>query len=294
LRRISIALFLSIFLHIIFFLLLNLTEPPTLHQVEGQDITKVSLVSMPDLKQADPELPVQKTGEKAPPEKASETEKPLPDKDNEKTLEKPVVQTQPKEQNPEKKQGKTEDKISETEKMPEPAIGNTETTIDNVEKEKDSGENIAENSPVNADKDEASSEKKDQQETAEAHETSVSKTTDTNRIKPDPGKIAGNRSEDQAVIDTASNKKTIHRITAGDVIKRVKPIYPRASRLRREEGTVSLIANVSGGKVISLKIESSSGHKRLDASAVDAVRKWEFSFRDEKTIRIPVIFRIDG
>jgi TonB family protein len=251
---------------------------------------------MPEIKKAGPDLPVNKPAEKSPAEKNLKPKKSLPDKDDEKNLKKQEITPPPEEERPEKQQDKAEVKISKTEKMPEPAIEKTESTLNHVEKEQNRDKHIAENLKENktAGNNETPAARKDPGEVADADQTSVTETTDSSRIEPDPGKSAGNSSEEQAVKDTKLKEKTIQRITAGDVIKRIKPIYPRASRLRREEGTVSILADVSGGKVVSLKIESSSGHKRLDASALDAVRKWEFSFRDEKTIRIPVIFRIDG
>lgn len=77
------------------------------------------------------------------------------------------------------------------------------------------------------------------------------------------------------------------------VIRRVKPSYPRTSRLRREEGEVILLLEIDKGKVVEVMVESSSSFPRLDSSAVDAVRKWTFSYSSKAKVRIPVIFRLE-
>lgn len=78
------------------------------------------------------------------------------------------------------------------------------------------------------------------------------------------------------------------------VNRRVKPVYPRASRLRKEEGKVVLLVEIENRKVISVQIEVSSGYPRLDRSAVDAIKKWTFSYSSRATVRIPVIFRLEN
>lgn len=55
------------------------------------------------------------------------------------------------------------------------------------------------------------------------------------------------------------------------------PEYPIASRRMREEGTVLLELMVEAdGSVSAIRVQTSSGFPRLDASAVKTVRRWRF------------------
>lgn len=55
------------------------------------------------------------------------------------------------------------------------------------------------------------------------------------------------------------------------------PAYPRLSRRAGEEGTVLLdVLILPDGTVGDIRIKVSSGYRRLDESALEAVRKWRF------------------
>ncbi|MGH8227507.1 MAG: energy transducer TonB [Steroidobacteraceae bacterium] len=55
------------------------------------------------------------------------------------------------------------------------------------------------------------------------------------------------------------------------------PDYPLEARRLREHGTVLLRVEVSAqGRAVEIKIEHSSGWSALDASALDAVKRWRF------------------
>ncbi|WP_407276706.1 TonB family protein [Halothiobacillus sp. DCM-1] len=55
------------------------------------------------------------------------------------------------------------------------------------------------------------------------------------------------------------------------------PDYPRAARMRGEEGTVVLSLLIdSKGNVVDVSIHRSSGYPQLDQSAIRAVRNWHF------------------
>ena len=79
-----------------------------------------------------------------------------------------------------------------------------------------------------------------------------------------------------------------------EVLKKITPEYPLFSRKRREEGTAVVIARVENGSVTSAELESSSGHKRLDDSALRAVMGWKFNSTGIIRVRIPFAFRIMG
>jgi periplasmic protein TonB len=59
--------------------------------------------------------------------------------------------------------------------------------------------------------------------------------------------------------------------------RRVEPTYPSASRRAGEEGTVRLRVLVDErGQPRDVQVAKASGFARLDAAAIDAVRKWRF------------------
>ncbi len=59
---------------------------------------------------------------------------------------------------------------------------------------------------------------------------------------------------------------------------RVDPLYPPAEQRLSHEGTVQLQVHVDErGHVLEVKVARSSGFPRLDASAMEAVRRWQFS-----------------
>jgi protein TonB len=81
------------------------------------------------------------------------------------------------------------------------------------------------------------------------------------------------------------------------VTKKVAADYPMISRKRKDQGTVVLLLSIKSGRVISVKIEKSSGHPALDQSAKKAVSAWEFDvsgFGDTFTARLPVVFSLTG
>lgn len=57
--------------------------------------------------------------------------------------------------------------------------------------------------------------------------------------------------------------------------ERTPPAYPAQSRRQDEEGTVVLRVELDeAGRVASARVQSSSGHMRLDDAALGAVRSW--------------------
>ena len=83
-------------------------------------------------------------------------------------------------------------------------------------------------------------------------------------------------------------------IVASDVIERVRPVYPLASRRRGEEGEVRILVKLgSGGGIVSVEVVNSSGYPSLDSSALAAVKKWRFSPRSPEELIVPFIFRLE-
>ena len=81
-------------------------------------------------------------------------------------------------------------------------------------------------------------------------------------------------------------------ISEASPVRRTPPGYPLASRVRGEEGTAVLVAQVANGRVLSVSVETSSGFDRLDAAARFAVLRWTFASKEPIRVRIPVSFRL--
>jgi len=84
-----------------------------------------------------------------------------------------------------------------------------------------------------------------------------------------------------------------------EYLRNPAPPYPKKAKRRRLEGVVELIVSVSTkGRVLSLKVLKSSGHKSLDKSAVQTVRTWRFlpAKKNGKVVEsdviVPIRFRL--
>jgi protein TonB len=78
------------------------------------------------------------------------------------------------------------------------------------------------------------------------------------------------------------------------------PEYPRASRLRGEQGRVTLLVQVDAeGRVLDLSVLGSSGHAALDAAAARTVRQWRFEPATRggrpvlATVTVGITFRLE-
>jgi protein TonB len=107
-------------------------------------------------------------------------------------------------------------------------------------------------------------------------------------------------------VSTASNKQpTPPRST--ELVREATPLYqsnpppkyPRMARRRGLEGVVTIEALIdSNGKVVELRIFSSSGHRILNKSAMKAVRGWRFTpgtvggRRQQMRVKVPVRFQL--
>ena len=80
-----------------------------------------------------------------------------------------------------------------------------------------------------------------------------------------------------------------------------KPVYPKESRRRREEGAVRLAVLVGrDGTAREVRVEKGSGYPRLDEAALAAVRCWEFvpasrgGVPEDAWYSLTVTFRLKG
>lgn len=85
-----------------------------------------------------------------------------------------------------------------------------------------------------------------------------------------------------------------------DYLHNPKPAYPAVSRRLGDEGTVLLGVRVSAeGAALAVELRQSSGHPRLDESALDAVRRWRFvparrgGDAIESWVTVPIAFKLD-
>lgn len=86
-----------------------------------------------------------------------------------------------------------------------------------------------------------------------------------------------------------------------DYLHNPKPVYPSMSRRLGEEGTVRLRVKVGAdGTALTVETERSSGFDRLDAAALDAVRRWRFvparrgDVAIEAWVAVPIIFKLES
>ena len=86
-----------------------------------------------------------------------------------------------------------------------------------------------------------------------------------------------------------------------DYLDNPPPAYPALSRRMREQGRVVLRVLVNTrGAADDVQVSNSSGHPRLDDSALEAVRHWKFvpakrgSAPVAAWVLIPVSFRLEG
>lgn len=123
----------------------------------------------------------------------------------------------------------------------------------------------------------------------------VSAATD---IQSSPAESQVNAKSDAAAEDSPQDPpskpqpKKVVELDSLEVVKKVLPDYSSFSRKRKEEGTVKIIATVTGGRVVNAEVESSSGFQRLDESALRAVREWIFKNSGTVRVRVPVTFRL--
>jgi len=109
--------------------------------------------------------------------------------------------------------------------------------------------------------------------------------------QPPPQAVASEETEpstasvvaSDGVVSTPSNGSGNSNSDSGDinVAHRVQPIYPDASVKAREQGDVVVGLLIDEhGRVNKAQVVQSSGFRRLDQSAVDALRQWRFTRTD--------------
>ena len=111
-----------------------------------------------------------------------------------------------------------------------------------------------------------------------------------------------------AITDIDWTNKTLQAeqhflLSQSDILfdRQPKPRYPMVSRKLGEEGTVLVKGCIEeNGSIRNVEIINGSGHARLDAEAIETVRRWTFSGSNQKSkkiiscYRIPIQFVLEG
>ena len=99
-------------------------------------------------------------------------------------------------------------------------------------------------------------------------------------------------------VEAAALSVTAPRFDA-EYLHNPKPAYPVSSRRRGEEGRVLLRVHVNAeGRAAKVEVQESSGHERLDESALAAVSRWRFvparrgSEPVAAWVRVPIVFSL--
>lgn len=109
--------------------------------------------------------------------------------------------------------------------------------------------------------------------------------------QPAPPKIAAAPAAEEEVPPTFN----------ADYLHNPKPQYPHASRRMREQGRVVLRVRVSAaGLPEEVLLRDSSGYRRLDQAALEAVRAWRFvparrgPQQIDAWVLVPLVFSLEG
>lgn len=115
----------------------------------------------------------------------------------------------------------------------------------------------------------------------------------TPKLKPKPKQIRPVQAAEKApvpVVAIAKPKKKLGFIKPvfPAYLRNPAPPYPRSAKRRKQEGVVLLFVQVDEkGRALSVRIEKSSGHMKLDSSALETVKKWRFLPARKNNIPVP-------
>ena len=107
------------------------------------------------------------------------------------------------------------------------------------------------------------------------------------------------RSEKAAASSSATAASGAQSARA-DYLRNPPPVYPAEAKRNRQQGVALFRVVVSAaGQAESVTLIKSSGHRILDNSALEAVRKWKFhpatigGVKVSSAVKVPVRFRLD-
>ena len=93
---------------------------------------------------------------------------------------------------------------------------------------------------------------------------------------------------------SVSNAQGIHPSVKPFVVKSVATQYPVEARKRHIEGSGVLVGDVDfeTGRVVSVRMEKSTGSKMLDQAALRSYGQWQFKPGLIRKFRVPVTFKM--
>lgn len=109
----------------------------------------------------------------------------------------------------------------------------------------------------------------------------------TSERQGDPAPEAELQVGDGSMLPPAEVDNPLEKIDAQADPANIAPVYPTASAMRRETGTVRMLLHIQpDGSVGEVDVLQSSGHPLLDDEALTTVRRWHFTpaFRDGKAV----------
>lgn len=87
--------------------------------------------------------------------------------------------------------------------------------------------------------------------------------------------------------------ESVVNISPATYLNNPRPTYPEISLKAKQEGQVILRAEISiDGLVEKIEVAQSSGYKALDASALQAVKKWQFSPANNNGVTVSQVVKI--
>jgi TonB family protein len=97
-----------------------------------------------------------------------------------------------------------------------------------------------------------------------------------------------------AALGSVAHAQGVHPSVRPYVVKSVPTQYPAEARQRNIEGSGVLGGEVDfeTGKVLSVRMEKSTGSKILDQAALRSYRQWQFKARLIRKFRVPITFQM--
>lgn len=112
--------------------------------------------------------------------------------------------------------------------------------------------------------------------------------------------IASTTAKDSSTHELTASSPVVKTFRDRDIFLNPKPNYPLLSRRMREQGAVQLKLCINGrGRVEDVQLVKSSGHEKLDRSAMEGVKQWKFSALESGNhalsdcYHLPIHFRLE-
>lgn len=100
--------------------------------------------------------------------------------------------------------------------------------------------------------------------------------TNTSKAKISTQKIKKDNLNNSNIVSSSTKKpSSVPILNNKNLINYIPPIYPQASLLLKEQGSVSIMLLINQkGEIVKNELHKSSGHKRLDDAVLDTAKMW--------------------